>query len=48
MLGNISIFWEYRDISLDNTLYRGHILILKYRITIFIDFMYAKDECNDS
>ena len=48
VLGNISTFWEHRDISLDNISYHGHFLILKYCITIFIDIMYGKDECNDS
>ena len=48
VLGNISIFWEYRDISLDNILYRRHSLILKYHISIFIVFMYVKAECNGS
>ena len=35
-VGNISIFWEYRDISLDNILYHGHPLISKYCIPILI------------
>ena len=39
--GNIVIF--HWTIS-----YCEHFLILKYRITIFIVFMYAKDECNGS
>ena len=41
-------FYEHRDISLDNLLYRGYFLILKYRIPIFIAFMYVKDEYNGS
>ena len=47
VLGNISIFWKYRDISFDNILYRGNFLISKYRISIlivFIVFMYATHE----
>ena len=47
VLGNISIFWEYRDISLDNISYRGYSWISKYRISIFIVFIiftYVKDE----
>ena len=47
VLGNISIFWEYRDISLDNISYHGYSWISKYRISIFIVFiifMYVKDE----
>ena len=50
VLGNISIFWEYRDISLDSISYRGYSWISKYRISIFIVFivfivfMYVKDE----
>ena len=44
VLGNISIFWEYHDISLDNISYRGYSWISKYRISIFIVFMYVKDE----
>ena len=47
VLGNISMFWEYRDISLDNTSYHGYSWISKYRISIFIVFIvftYVKDE----
>ena len=47
VLGNISIFWKYRDISFDNILYRGDFSISKYRISIliiFIVFMYATHE----
>ena len=49
VLGNISIFWKYRDISFDNISYRGNFLISKYRISIliilnFIIFMYATHE----
>ena len=36
--------WEYRDISLDNISYRGYSWISKYRISIFIVFMFVKDE----
>ena len=46
-LGNISIFWKYRDISFDNISYRGNFSISKYRISIlivFIIFMYATHE----
>ena len=46
VLGNILIFYDYRDISLDNILYRAYFLISKYRIPIFIIFMYVKDESN--
>ena len=47
VLGNISIFWKYRDISFDNILYRGKFSISKYHISIlivFIVFMYATHE----
>ena len=47
VLGNISIFWKYRDISFDNISYRRNFLISKYRISIlivFIVFMYATHE----
>ena len=47
VLGNISIFWKYRDISFDNISYQGNFSISKYRISIliaFIVFMYATHE----
>ena len=44
MLGNISIFWKYHNISLDNILYHGYSWISKYCISIFIVFIIVKDE----
>ena len=47
VLGNISIFWKYRNISFDNISYRGNFSISKYRISIlivFIVFMYTTHE----
>ena len=44
VLGNISIFWKYRDILFDNISYRGNFLISKYRPSIFIDLIYVTDE----
>ena len=39
VLGNISIFWEYRDISLDNIIF--HIVdILGYRNIVFQHLSY--------
>ena len=46
VLGNISIFWKYRNISFNNISYRGNFLISKYRISIlivFIVFMHANE-----
>ena len=40
VLGDISIFWEYRDISLDNISYRAYSWISKYRIK---DEVYSLD-----
>ena len=39
MLGNISIFWKYRDILFDNISYHGNFLISKYHVSIFIVFI---------
>ena len=39
LLGNISIFWEYHDILLDNISYHGYSWISKYHISIFIVFI---------
>ena len=46
VLGNISIFWKYRDILFDNISYCGNFLISKYRpsIFVFIDLIYVTDE----
>ena len=48
---NISIFYEYCDISSDNILYQVSVFfdieILYTNINIYV-FMYVKDEYNDS
>ena len=47
VLGNISIFWKYCDVSFDNISYRGNFSISKYCISIlivFIVFMHAAHE----
>ena len=47
VLGNISIFWKYRDILFDNIRYHENFLISKYHASIFIVFInliYVTDE----
>ena len=48
MLDEVSIFWEYHDISLNNRSYRGYSFISKYHIPIVFNLRMLKSECNSS